>query len=396
MKLIAETERVKFRAVNHGEHSAVTRPYRYAVALVDTQTHKAQVFDTDLFVCSRIVKGLEAEAVAGIEASEEESVKPVAASDATNEYYKSRLLLGESFGTKKTKQILGSLDRNRIDMNQLAAQSGFITKSLDSSIHKIAEDSEKEVEMTSSTEPSISASLLPPHNAKTKRVEEIYKMQDLIPSEVYYSLEVGAIVRALQKKDSTLLEEAMAPYALHEVVEGRIKSLAAIATTPSAKALTHTVRCLVYLNHLLAFRTLNETKINGDLAVHLPMATGDLVASFLQQFAEAVTVGNGYQRYKLSSVCRDRLVLHICVLILILDGYRTNAARLSVALKISAAKAVDYLKAVGCTIEKPVGNEPSKFVVPDTGREVAVKMGVLKAPLTIVAKKSQGPPTRRK
>lgn len=384
----------------------MTRPYRYAVALVDTRTHRADVCEAELFVSSHIVKNLEAldAETAQREEEDDDSDKVVlsakeAAKDATSAYYKSRLLLGESFGTRKTKQILNSLDKNRIDMGQLESQSAFIGKSLDTSIHKISEALEREKDLdkdTASGPAATSDSLLPPHNAQTKRVEEIYKMQDLIPGEVYYSLQVKPIVASLQKKDADLLEEAIAPYSLQDSILGRIKSLAAIVTTPSEKALTHTVRCLIYLNHLLSFRELNETKVNGDLSASMPMATSDLVASLLSRFTETVTVSTGLQRYKLSSACRDRLVIHICILLLILDGFRTNTARLSVALKVSSLKAVDYLKAVGCTIEKPLGEEPAKYIVPGTGRELPVKIGVLKAPLTIISKKALGPAARRK
>ncbi|PJF17330.1 RNA polymerase I associated factor, A49-like domain-containing protein [Paramicrosporidium saccamoebae] len=396
LQLTSETDRIKYRAVNFGEHSAVTLPYRYAVALVDTAKQSAQLYDADLLVTSRIIKSLEAS-----DNVTRDEPKVLTGKEATSEYYKAKALLGESFGTKKTRQMLSSLDRNKIDMEQLATQSTFISRNLDSSISRISEkkdgDAESAVETTSEGGTLVSNDgILPPHSTSTRKVDEIYRMQDLIPQEIYYSLDVSPIVDALNKKDANALTEITTPYNFHEMVGHRLRSLAALTSMPSDADLTHTVRCLVYLNYLMSFRTLNEAKINGNVGHFLSMATFDVTTGLLRQFTEVVTVGNGKQRYKLSSICRDRLVSYICILVLTLDGFRTNTARLSVALQQPATKTADYLRAVGCTVEKPDREEPTKFVVPGTGREIPVKMAVLKAPLTIISSKSRGPPRGRK
>jgi DNA-directed RNA polymerase I subunit RPA49 len=347
-------------------------------------------------VTSRIIKSLEAS-----DNVTRDEPKVLTGKEATSEYYKAKALLGESFGTKKTRQMLSSLDRNKIDMEQLATQSSFISRNLDSSISRIAETKDSDVELAAEKAFESSAlvsndGILPPHNTSTRKADEIYLMQDLIPQEIYYSLDVSSIVDALNKKDADALTDAILPYNFHEMVGHRLRSLAALTSLPSDAALTHTVRCLVYLNYLMSFRALNEAKMNSNMSHFLPMATFDVTTGLLRQFTEIVTVGNGKQRYKLSSICRDRLVSYICILVLTLDGFRTNTARLSVALQQPATKTADYLRAVGCTVEKPDREEPTKFIAPGTGREIPVKMAVLKAPLTIISSKSRGPPRGRK
>lgn len=394
LQLSAETDRIKYRAINFGEHSAVTLPYRYAIAVVDTQENTAKLFDAELLVTRRIIKSVEE-----ADNTQRPPLKVVSTADATLEYYKSKALLGESFGTKKTKQMLSSLDRNRIDMGQLETQSAFISKNLDSSINRIAEAKNSDSDPVP-TEPSSvtmgSDSILPPHDTATRKVEEIYRMQDLIPSEVYYSLDVSPIVEAITQKQTEAFNTAISPYQLQETVLNRVKSLASLTSLPKSTSLTHTLRCLIYLNFLLTFRALNESKVNSDLSKFLPMATQDLLTALLGQFTEVLTLANGKTRHKVSSVCRDRLITFICIMVLTLDGFRTNVARLSTALQQPATKTVEYMRAVGCVIERPTADEPTKFVAPGAGREIAVKIAALKAPLTIVPAKTRGGPPRRK
>jgi DNA-directed RNA polymerase I subunit RPA49 len=387
LQLAAQTDRIKYRSLNHGENSGGTRPYKYAVAIMDTASQTAQIYDAELLVCSRIVKNLEQ-----IDTQSNEDTKVHTSKDSTSEFYRSRMLLGESFGTKKTKSILSSLDRNKIDMNQLASQSGFISKNLDDSLNRITVDKDEQSGNTKGAGSSKNQvvnvtqgndSILPVHNSTTKKVEEIYPLGELIPSVAYHSLEVSSIVAAIRRKSSIELQEAIAPFDLGKTTKDRIEGLLALVSIPSEQQLTHTVRCCIYLNFLMAFRMLNEPKINDDLTNVLYNVNSDMIAVLLGQFTDPIGSANGKQRYKLSAICKDRLIAHILILILTLDNFRTNIAKVSIALQQPAVKTTDYFKAVGCAIDKPTRDEPAKFIAPDTKREIPVKMAVLKAPLTI-------------
>lgn len=406
LRLAADTDRVLYEGVNYGKHSADTLPYRYALALLDGESGMAQVYaDPNLFVCHRLIKRQQPTTSPTDEEGEE---KEGTKRDASTEYLKSRMLLGESFGTKRTKQILSSLDRNKINMEQLATQSAFISRNIDNSISRMAEEEQQqqrakeEGTMDALTGRTASTShpndsILPPYDGQTKKVAEIYRMQDLIPHDVYYALNVDDLVNALHSKSKAdELASVMASYVMEDAVEARFQALASLVKLPELTALTHTVRCLVYLNHLLHFRALSEARINApNLASYLPMASAEVLSTLPHLFAEAVVSTNGKERFKLSTLARDRLVVHICILALTLDGFRTNVARLSATLRLPAIKTADYMKAIGCTLEQPGEGEPTRYTPPGSTREVQVKMAVLKAPLTIAPLKvRKGPPRR--
>lgn len=409
LRLAADTERVLYEGVNYGKHSADTLPYRYAVALLDGASGTAQVYaDPELFVCNRLIKRQQPTTRPTDEEEEEEEREGETREDAAAKYLKSRMLLGESFGTKRTKQMLSSLDRNKINMEQLATQSAFISRNIDNSISRMAEEEEQQQRAREEGGPDPSAgrtpstghpndSILPPYNGQTRKVAEIYRMQDLIPHDVYYALQVDDLVNALQNKSMTdQLATVMAPYVMEDAVEARFQALASLVKLPERAALTHTVRCLVYLNHLLHFRALSEAKINApNLASHLPMASAEVLSALPHLFAEAVVSTNGKERFKLSTLARDRLIVHIGILALTLDGFRTNVARLSAALRLPAVKTADYMKAIGCTLEHPGEGEPTRYTPPGSTREVQVKMAVLKAPLTIAPLRVRKGPSRR-
>ena len=382
LRIQTENDRIRYEGVNFGRHSAKNLPYKYAVAILDGDG--AQIFEPELFVCSRVIK-------------KQESISPLSSvnteESTASEYVRSRMLLGESFGTKRTKQLLSSMDRHKINIEQLVSQSNFISKNIDTSARE-----RPKVEDAEDVEAGIveAAGLLPPHNKKTTIITDVYRIQDLMSHEVYHSLQVRDLVEALDKKDLALLKTAMEPYRVEETVESRFTALASLAKLPDTSALTHLVRCLIYLNHLLHFRALNETKLNGDLFAQLPMATEDLISHLLSQFAECIFTTNGKKRFKLSNISRDRLIVHACILALTLDGFRTNVVKLSAALKLGAAKMGEYFKSAGCTLERPVFNEPTKYTPPGASREIQVKFAVLKAPLKIQPTKvKKGHPTRK-
>lgn len=401
LQLSSDSKRIKYRATNFGENSAATLPYHYAVALIDTERHTAELFDAELFISRRIVKNLEkadaAATSAALSAANQKSnaVQPKKKEDA-NEYLKSRALLGESFGTAKTKKILSSIERNKINMDQLASQAAFISKNIDTSISRttaasdpgadsaLTQDAGEEAYTVSS-----SGNVLPPHNPKTSKVEDIYRVHDLIAEKAYASLDVSSLAASVREGDGAALERAKRELFLRDEVEGRIREIMSLERVPDEAVLTHTLRCLVYMNYMLLLRELNETKINCKLSESLPMASADLLAALLSQFTEAITTGNGKQRHKIPAVCKDRLMVHICILALTLDGFRTNVAKLSVALRISTIKANQYLKAIGCVIEKPGPGEPTVYPLPDTERQLLVRIGVLRAPLTILPIKAR-------
>lgn len=404
IQLSAETDNVRYRASTLQEDTAgSTRPYRYVVGIVDGKSESVKLFDTELFVGKRVVKRLVALEEAAMLKDRLEKEKTPSPKNAATDYYKSRALLGEAFGTKKTKSILHSAERNKINIGQLSSQSSSIGRALDSAIDRIAQSATDEGDAAAAggpeSDPTSSAdgqsfgdSILPPHNRTTKNVKDIYPIHLVIPQDICSAIDPSAFARALTERNSTSLEGLSKQYALHASIHERAHAVMALSTPLSEESLTRVIRCLLYVNYLMNFRMLNEAKVNSPSAVlhSLPKSDEGIVASLIRNFTEPVALANGGVRHKLSAVCKDRLIAHVCIITLILDGFRTNLARLSSSLHLPMARTADYMKAIGCVLEKPADGEPATFAVGETGRTLIVKMAVLYAPLKILPPKSMG------
>ena len=379
----AQTKRIKLNATNSRDSSSSTsnRPFRYALALIDEEKKSVELFDAEVLIPSKSV-------IENEDGSQQDSKE----SDlALEDYMKSKILLGESFGTKKTRQILSSYERHRIDVNQMGSQETFIANTIDSAINSINSQSngDKAVEGGGQEEDlSDESAIFPRRNINASKVEEVYKLNDVIPKEVYSSIMVQPFLDCIKSKNREQFETLILENGIVESVVPRLNSLMGIKQGTSDNSLTHTLRCLISLNILLSFRNLNEGKVNGDLCSLIPLCTAPFEEYLKNTFTESIALAKGASRLKLSTLCRDRLIIYISVLILLLDGFRLNATRLASILKLTMIKTTEYLKAVGCTFES--ANDETSMV---SGKKAAaVKVAVLKVPIdvNVMKRKARG------
>jgi DNA-directed RNA polymerase I subunit RPA49 len=296
------------------------------------------------------------------------------------DYKAAKALLGETFGTKKVRQALHSQEKNQINMTQLESSSAdFINRSLDRTIGRL-QDEAAETSASSAVVPENAsnidaAGLLPPFDAQTGKVEEIYQLKDIIPTEAIYALPADEF-----STDSTESWESIQKrFNMSDYVLDRIRN--AIDLSDGGQK----IRTLLYLHYLLRFRELKEGALNTEASLQkaLPGAGTALLNHLLEGFSEPVTVASGQVRRKLSAICKDRLISYICVLSLIIDpGFRANLTVLSTVLHIPVTRMTDHFKAVGCTIEKPGKDEAQNYVAPGQTRSLQIRWAQLKAPLT--------------
>lgn len=378
--LKSETDKTNVRACNFGDLQA-SSDYHYLVCVVDEEKGVGQVYDAERFAAQRTVKLLEAKEAA---ASAGSSRAPTPVQD----YKAAKALLGETFGTKKVKQALHSQEKNQINIGQLESSSaGFINRSLDRSIDRIQEETEMASAATtasSSEAPGIDvAGLLPPFSATASRVEDIYQVKDIIPNDAFYAMPVDEFA----EDSSESWEVLQKRFGVTDFVLERIRNASSVSDGG------HRLRCLLYLHYLMRFRELKEGSLNSEASLQkaLPGASAALLSHLLDTFTEAVTVASGQARRKLSALCKDRLISHICILALILEpGFRVNLTILSTVLHLPVTRMTDHFKAVGCTIDKPGKDEPQNYVAPGQSRSLQVRWAQLKAPLTF-PKPKRGP-----
>ena len=400
-------------ARNFGSGSASTLDYNYAVVVLDPEEGTAQVYQPELFVPTRTIKAL-IESPANDDGDANNSAVSSSSSTAASrpttpvDYKAAKTLLGESFGTKKTKQAIHSKERNQINLQQLEqASKGFLSRAIDENIERLQSSSEKSKEGDKSSPSAIISAehlLIPPYNPKTTKVEEIYTFDNLLAQIVQTELaEQASEVEAIIDRNGSWEEWKRSHHFYNcSWILDRLESTNAISDGNDQAAKLSRRRhilALLYMLQLLAFRNLKEGSINSETARSkgLPGCTPALIDHLLTLFAESFPFADGSssstKRYRIPQTHSDRLTAYIIVLALYVSpSWRVNlTAFATTVLHMALQRAVDHFRAVGCVIERPGEGEPTTFTAPNGGRCLQVKFARLAAPITFPKIRRGGP-----
>lgn len=383
--------RVSLRATTISENKTAIS---YAVGILDEENGEIELMPATLFYQKRIISKMEKEENIPTPTAGGTSASPN--SLESGEYIKSRLLLGESFGTRKTKAMLHSMERNKIDMNQLNAQNTFITSKLDKAISKIQEKEliDKEVaqqQAAAKNDSSIieGSGLIPDHCPSAIMPHLIYPISFLVPEVIIEccrlsdapALRDAMLITSISIEDWKEFEEK---YSIPIIISS---SLPSSAFPEDSSETEEKWSLIIFTLALFKFRLLSEGKLNS-ITSPIPFINDSSFSSLLKLYAEEVNSNSGNKRWKVSSLSKDKLLSHLCVCFLHLKGQRVDAAHLSATLSLPMSKMCEYFKAVGCKLERPLDGEPKKHLVGK--REIAIKMAVLRAPLHIAPVSSGG------
>lgn len=392
--LEGSTDRLSLSAKNFGPGVSGPAPFRYAVAIVPADASApVRVWDAELLISERHVKR-----TAEVEASDparlglKDGKVATSAASAAVDYKTAQNLLGEAFGTRKRKQTIASLEKNRVKVDGMGdASASYISSNL--TVEAASETAKSMIEAANSAS-TAPVALLPAFDAETGDVAGIYRVADLIPKEVY---------RALPVEDFTDLssEEAVKACQARYMIKGFWMDR--IRTAPKTDG-NHRLRLLLFSHFLASFRDLREAALNGPngsvaaLQERLPGCPAVVAADLLARFADAVVPSAGGSnvasfvgktKYKLPPMMRDKAVIFTLILLLHVDSFRLNATALSDALTMPPSKLVTFCRAVGCSLDKPANGEDAVVRVGE--RLLPAKFARLTAPLKFPAPpKKQG------
>lgn len=377
--LFGESTRIAVTAANFGEQMPGD-DFNYVVCVLDEDSGIGSVYDAEFMVSGRTVKALEAERSAAA-AAEEISRGPTPV-----DYRAAKALLGETFGTRKAKQALNSATKNQINIDQLESNAAsFINRNLDKSLDRMASAAEAEGNGSGLINPvgHDSMGILPPFNATTTKVEQIYQVRSIVPEAVWAALPTSDF----SASSSEPWESLQRRYQMCDYVLDRIRNMLEDGSGFSEERL----KALLYLHLLFKLRDTKEGILNNETGLQkaFPEASPAVLAHLLETFTESLVLGGKIKR-KLSALSKDRLLSHLCILALLVDGFRVNLTLMSTLLKIPVTKMTDHFRAVGCAVEKPGKGEAATFTAPGTTRALQVKFALLKAPITF-PKPKRGP-----
>lgn len=116
-----------------------------------------------------------------------------------DERNKLRNQLGETFGTKKAKAAIRAQERNKVDLDAVKGVAHHILDRIEENTTTLP--SQEQAKATTD-----SNRLIPPYDADASRVDDVYKLHDIIPEAEFNAISIGALTssNALAEKISTL------------------------------------------------------------------------------------------------------------------------------------------------------------------------------------------------
>ncbi|KAG4097982.1 RNA polymerase I associated factor, A49-like protein [Neocallimastix lanati (nom. inval.)] len=278
--------------------------------------------------------------------------------------------LGQTFGTKKIKQKIRNIERNRVNVESLSDVVSHIHSTIEekSSIIPSKDELEKAQEEDR---------LIPPFNAETLNIEEIYNIEDIVPSFELKTINVDELIKFKSQKD---IENYLSP--LRVKTDSLLYTLIDSCLKQEKKDIIQ-LRKLIYVAYLLRLRTCREHQLNKSSFMKKTFVGSSIaiVDGLLNRYCDNQgTTSNGKTTYKIPDKEQDRILSYAIILLLMVNNYRINVTLLSKDIKISVVKLTTICSSVGCSMETLTKAQKAELGLTDNAIH---KYAILKAPLKL-------------
>ncbi|KAF9209457.1 DNA-directed RNA polymerase I subunit rpa49 [Haplosporangium sp. Z 27] len=346
--LEADTGKVEFVGQNFGEGSRQGF-CRYVIAIRDKETDKVTFKDAPVIAVNRTIKSLKN---AKLHVS------------AREQFLQAKNTLGEAFGTKKIKQQIKSVERNAVNVNTLESVASILHDSIAAKTSALP--SKVEIKTQADEDRPI-----PPYDINATKVEDIYKIDSLITPAEYQLIPFKTLL------DKTTQPLSVLPFQDSTYVNNGLK--AALSTSKKDR---HRIRLLMYINFLMAFRTIPEKKLGDTETVNRIM--GDIPSLILENFYERFTEtpqGSEKKRYNFTPKCRDKILCWIFAIALTLENFNIDASVMTTDLSLRQTKVNELFKSLGCKISEATATQKAQASA-NEDEPKAMKRAILTVPLT--------------
>eukprot|EP01135_Chromosphaera_perkinsii_P011660 Nk52_evm1s2470 gene=Nk52_evmTU1s2470 len=270
--------------------------------------------------------------------------------------------LVNSFGGKKKRQELSSLERNKVHMDK-------ITKNIEGAVmNRLEEKAEQASSMEEIQKQADMDRPIPPHDIHATDPASAYPLEKIITSEEFAQLQQPAKVFSKSTKGDLTNWAKDCTYPVYVI--SKLKELPS-----SPKQRNRMAKLLMYLDYLIRFRQLRPVTLNNPdkLKVLLNNIPEVIRERLMQSFTHKSVENGGKLRYTIPPKCSDLIVSHILVLILHIEGFELASGgnnQIFKDLKIGSKKGVEFLRGLGCV---PDGKKyklkaPLEFPKPRKGR----------------------------
>ncbi|ADV20586.1 DNA-directed RNA polymerase I subunit RPA49 [Cryptococcus gattii E566] len=278
--------------------------------------------------------------------------------------------LGEAFGTRKAKAQIKSEEKNRVDAGAMKDVKGHLMES----IGELEEEND-------SVAPS---EFIPTPNIDTADPAEVYTRESLITTQEWAAIDASRLLAIEDDKERA----SALPYKRSSWLQYKSRAVANIKDKTARKT---QMKYLYYLSCLLSLLDfsprLSKTPVNK-LAPTFPQVPRQIIDGMLSRFAEP----NGL-KHNVTEKSKTKLLVWICLLYLILEGYSVEVAKVAKELKMEPAKVATLYKQLGCNVKlaSPAEREAQGITLAQAN---AARRAVLVAPVRFPKLKRRGPAKR--
>lgn len=351
----------------NGETGGVDEHNDYVVALYDPTHKSVELFKSPLIngkvtaKSKRVHKGPSVKSV-GLRSMEQ------------------RKALGESFGTKKAKQALTNLEKNRIDSEKLQDMEMDILDNVKESTSALPTSKEMDESVTNDRPTPIA-------DESATNVEDIYPLHNIIPKKDWNYIRVNSIMEEEdEKKRLEILPFAKSPY-IAKHLPNIIKS-----------GNTTKLQLLYYASLLLGVYANRRVKDRASLMTRLENKPSELlIDGILQRFTVARTTQFGKTKdrsFIIDPHHEDKLLCYLLATIMHIDNFLVELPPLAHELNLKPTKLVGLFKALGAITKPATASQAEAFGIPKAAA-ATYKIATLKVPFKLPQMTRRGGGPRR-
>lgn len=291
-----------------------------------------------------------------------------------------RNALGEAFGTKKAKKAISDLERNRVDSDKLADVAVDIVDTVKSASKGLPTRKEMEASV-SNDRPT------PLANLDATDVEQIYPVENIIPSRELQSIRVNGI---LKEKD---IEKKLDFFPYIPKSTKYIKKKLDIFKEPSQIV---KLQLLYYLTLLLGVYENRRCRSKDKLMEKLNSPPESLVDGILERFTVARQGAFGRSKNRSFFVDphnEDKLLCYILVIMLHLDNFIVEISPVAQDIGLKPSKITSLFRIIGCVVKSATVAQAEAFGISKADIST-YKIATLKVPFKLPEMSRRGRATR--
>lgn len=332
--LVAETPEMTYVGQNFGKKSFINNnsSLKYYVGVYDEKTGKMRICDTELFNMLPHIPGRD----------DTDSKTPQLPKVPAERNYSEKLgMLTEAFGSKWKKSALEKQLRNRVDEQSMKDQ-------LSADIRLGKEQAKLHAESQQVEEVDPMLEIIPPCNKSAEKVEEVYKLSDILSEAEMSSLQTPAQVFFDSTPDQVKQWRGKQVYPVY--------LLDHVASMPIETDLRwQRSKCLMYLHYMIHLYKMSPNQLRGKNPF-LESCPNSIKRKLQDNFTKLVN-----RTRCMPSRQKDRLAAYILTVCLIMDEFTLELNELMTDMGIQRQRMFVVLKALGCKINKKIKDNEERF-----------------------------------